>query len=220
VTHTEPAAAALAADESAAPSLRRLRQQSTGPDDAAARGPEDLLEDFAVWAADSGYPLYPAQEDALLELASGSHVILATPTGSGKSLVAIGAMFFALATGRRTYYTAPIKALVSEKFFDLCELLGPDRVGMVTGDAAVNPQAPVICATAEILANLALREGPAAQVDLICMDEFHYYADRDRGWAWQVPLIELRRGQFLLMSATLGDVERISDDLERRTGRW
>ncbi|MCU0262690.1 MAG: DUF3516 domain-containing protein [Candidatus Nanopelagicales bacterium] len=180
--------------------------------------PEDLLEEFATWAAASGTPLYPAQEDALLELASGSQVILSTPTGSGKSLVAVGAMYFALAQGRRTYYTAPIKALVSEKFFDLCDLLGPQRVGMITGDAAVNPEAPVICATAEILANLALRNGSALDVDLVCMDEFHYYGDRDRGWAWQVPLIELRNAQFLLMSATLGDMRRIRDDLTRRTG--
>ena len=112
--------------------------------------PEDLLEEFAAWAADNGLTLYSAQEDALLELASGSNVILSTPTGSGKSLVAVGAMFFAIAQGRRTYYTAPIKALVSEKFFDLCDLLGPERVGMITGDAAVNPDAPVICATAEM----------------------------------------------------------------------
>ena len=180
--------------------------------------PEDLLEEFATWAADNGLTLYPAQEDALLELASGSHVILSTPTGSGKSLVAIGAMYFALAQGRRTYYTAPIKALVSEKFFDLCDLLGPERVGMITGDAAVNPEAPVICATAEILANLALRQGTAVDVGVVCMDEFHYYGDRDRGWAWQVPLIELTSAQFLLMSATLGDMRRIRDDLTRRTG--
>ncbi|MCU0299922.1 MAG: DEAD/DEAH box helicase [Candidatus Nanopelagicales bacterium] len=170
--------------------------------------PEELLERFAQWAADTGRPLYPAQEDALLEMASGSHVILATPTGSGKSLVAVGAMFFAMAQGRRTYYTAPIKALVSEKFFDLCELLGPENVGMITGDAAVNPDAPVICATAEILALLALREGSDADVGVVCMDEFHYYGDRDRGWAWQVPLIELTGAQFLLMSATLGDMDR------------
>jgi superfamily II RNA helicase len=189
------------------------------PEGDRARSPEDLLEEFASWAAERGLPLYPAQEDALLELATGSHVILATPTGSGKSLVATGAMYLALVQGRRTYYTAPIKALVSEKFFDLCEVLGPARVGMVTGDAAVNPDAPVICATAEILANLALRQGRDADVGLVIMDEFHYYADRDRGWAWQVPLIELTGSQFLLMSATLGDMRRIRDDLLRRTGR-
>ncbi len=181
--------------------------------------PEDLLEAYATWAQGNGMTLYPAQEDALLELASGSHVILATPTGSGKSLVAVGAMFFALAQGRRSYYTAPIKALVSEKFFDLCDLFGPQRIGMITGDASVNAEAPIICATAEILAITALREGAEANIDTICMDEFHYYADRDRGWAWQVPLIELTNAQFLLMSATLGDVERIRGDLERRTGR-
>jgi superfamily II RNA helicase len=180
--------------------------------------PEDLLEEFAAWAAERGWALYPAQEDALLELASGAHVILSTPTGSGKSLVAMGAMHIALAQGRRTYYTAPIKALVSEKFFDLCDVLGAQRVGMITGDAAVNPDAPVICATAEILANLALREGAVAGVDVVVMDEFHYYGDRDRGWAWQVPLIELTGAQFLLMSATLGDMRRIREDLVRRTG--
>ncbi len=190
---------------------------------AAALGeppaPEDLLASYADWAAGTGRPLYPAQEEALLELAAGSHVVLATPTGSGKSLVAVGATLFALATGRRTYYTAPIKALVSEKFFDLCELLGPEHVGMVTGDAAVNPDAPVICATAEILAIKALREGSATEAGVVVMDEFHYYGDRERGWAWQVPLIELTGAQFLLMSATLGDMRRISEDLERRTGR-
>ncbi len=175
------------------PSAATARQGSlhgllaeAGPDSPSS--PEDLLEAYTAWATANGYPPYPAQEDALLEFASGSHVILGTPTGSGKSLVAVGAMFFALAQGRRSYYTAPIKALVSEKFFDLCDLFGADQVGMVTGDAAVNPQAPIICATAEILANLALREGSAVDVDVVVMDEFHYYADPDRGWAWQVPL--------------------------------
>ena len=181
--------------------------------------PDQVLDRFAAWAEVNDLPLYPAQEDALLEAAAGSHVVLATPTGSGKSLVAVGAIMQALADGRRTYYTAPIKALVSEKFFDLCDLLGPQRVGMVTGDAAVNADAPVVCATAEILANLALREGRTADVGLIVMDEFHYYGDRDRGWAWQVPLIELTDAQFLLMSATLGDTSRIAEAIERRTGR-
>ncbi|MGK8491050.1 DEAD/DEAH box helicase [Nocardia asiatica] len=178
-----------------------------------------LYESFGMWATEQGTPLYPAQDEALLELASGSHVILATPTGSGKSLVAVGAHLFALTQGLRTYYTAPIKALVSEKFFALCEVFGAERVGMVTGDAAVNPEAPIICATAEILANLALREGADADVGQVVMDEFHFYADPDRGWAWQVPLLELSRAQFLLMSATLGEVDFFARDLERRTGR-
>ncbi|MFI9510307.1 DEAD/DEAH box helicase [Nocardia sp. NPDC052566] len=177
-----------------------------------------LYESFALWAAEQGTPLYPAQDEAIMELASGANVILATPTGSGKSLVAVGAHLFALTRGLRTYYTAPIKALVSEKFFALCEVFGADKVGMVTGDAAVNADAPIICATAEILANLALREGAAADVGQVVMDEFHFYADPDRGWAWQVPLLELPGAQFLLMSATLGEVDFFAADLERRTG--
>ena len=178
-----------------------------------------VYEAFAGWASAGGLELYPAQAEALIELVSGSNVILSTPTGSGKSLVATGAHFAALAAGRRSYYTAPIKALVSEKFFALCGVFGADRVGMMTGDASVNSDAPIICCTAEILANIALREGPAAEIGVVVMDEFHYYADTDRGWAWQVPLLELNRAQFLLMSATLGDVSFFANDLTRRTGR-
>ena len=169
--------------------------------------PDWLYDAFTSWTTDSGLELYPAQDEAIIELVSGANVILATPTGSGKSMVAVAAHFVALARGQRTYYTAPIKALVSEKFFALCEIFGADQVGMVTGDAAVNAQAPIICATAEILANVALREGADADIGQVVMDEFHYYAETDRGWAWQVPLIELPNAQFLLMSATLGDVE-------------
>ena len=82
--------------------------------------------------------LYPAQTEALIELVSGSNVILSTPTGSGKSLVATGAEFATLAGGGRTFYTAPIKALVSEKFFAATEIFGTEQVGMMTGDASVN----------------------------------------------------------------------------------
>ncbi|WP_182347617.1 DEAD/DEAH box helicase [Tomitella gaofuii] len=178
-----------------------------------------LYERFVEWAEDSGIALYPAQDEAVMELASGAGVILATPTGSGKSLVAVAAHFIALCQGRRTYYTAPIKALVSEKFFALCEVFGADNVGMMTGDAAVNADAPIICATAEIVANLALRGGPESDIGQVVMDEFHYYAEPDRGWAWQVPLLELPHAQFLLMSATLGDVTFLREDLTRRTGR-
>ncbi|MGZ5373411.1 MAG: DEAD/DEAH box helicase [Aeromicrobium sp.] len=181
---------------------------------------EDAVYDAVMrWVESRGLTLYPAQEEALLECVSGSNVILATPTGSGKSLVATGAMAAALARGECSVYTAPIKALVSEKFFELCEVFGADNVGMVTGDAAVNADAPIVAATAEILANMALREGAGADIGLVVMDEFHFYADPDRGWAWQVPLIELPKAQFLLMSATLGDTTRFERDLSRRTGR-
>jgi len=182
-------------------------------------GPDDVFGAFEGWAKLAGLSLYPHQEEALIEIVSGANVILATPTGSGKSLVAAGAHFAALAQGLRTFYTAPVKALVSEKFFALCELFGPARVGMMTGDASVNASAPIICCTAEILANIALRDGTGADVGQVIMDEFHFYADPDRGWAWQVPLIELTSAQFVLMSATLGDVSRFERDLTRRTGR-
>ena len=174
---------------------------------------------FAGWAEGRGLPLYPAQDEALIEIVSGANIILSTPTGTGKSLVAIAAHFTALAQGRRTFYTAPIKALVSEKFFALVDIFGADNVGMVTGDSSVNPDAPIICCTAEILANIALRQGADAEVDQVVMDEFHFYADPERGWAWQVPLLTLPRVQFILMSATLGDMKPIADDLTRRTGR-
>ncbi|MGI8808744.1 MAG: DEAD/DEAH box helicase [Acidimicrobiales bacterium] len=182
-------------------------------------GPDAVFDAFVAWCTDRGLTLYPAQEEALIEVVSGSNVILGTPTGSGKSLVAAGAHFTALAAGQRSFYTAPIKALVSEKFFDLCATFGSDSVGMMTGDASVNSKAPIICCTAEVLANLALRYGADTPADHVVMDEFHFYADPDRGWAWQVPLLELPRAQFLLMSATLGDVSRFEADLTRRTGR-
>ena len=154
-----------------------------------------------------------------MDLAAGDHVILGTPTGSGKSLVALGMLFMAMAQGHRAYYTAPIKALVSEKFFDLVDVLGRDNVGMITGDTHINTAAPVICCTAEILANQALREGDNADVGCVAMDEFHFFADPDRGWAWQVPLLTLPHTQFMLMSATLGDVTQIAGALETRTNR-
>ena len=185
----------------------------------ADAGPDAVFDAFTGWATEQGLAPYPAQTEALIELVSGSNVILSSPTGSGKSLVATGAQFATLARGGRTFYTAPIKALVSEKFFAAVEIFGHDRVGMLTGDASVNPGADIICCTAEILANVALRQGAAADVGSVVMDEFHYYGDPDRGWAWQVPLIELPRAQFLLMSATLGDVSRFETDLTRRTGR-
>ncbi len=180
---------------------------------------DTAFERFLGWTAERDIELWPHQEEALLAIAAGDHVVLGTPTGSGKSMVALGMLFMSMAQGRRAYYTAPIKALVSEKFFDLVEVLGRDNVGMITGDTHINTQAPVICCTAEILANTALREGADADVGSVAMDEFHYFADPDRGWAWQVPLLLLEKTQFMMMSATLGNTTRIADALRERTGR-
>ena len=186
--------------------------------------PESLVDEaiwdtFTSWTTSRGINLYPAQEEASLGILAGDNVILATPTGSGKSMVANAAHFIALTRGQRSFYTAPIKALVSEKFFALCDIFGAENVGMMTGDATVNGNAPIIAATAEIVANIALRDGAEANIDQVVMDEFHYYSEPDRGWAWQVPLLELPKAQFLLMSATLGNTTWLEEDLTRRTGR-
>jgi superfamily II RNA helicase len=177
-----------------------------------------VLEGFLKYVEHLGLSLYPHQEEAVLAVMADSNVIVHTPTGSGKSLIATAVHFKAVAEGRRSFYTCPIKALVSEKFFDLCRELGPEHVGMMTGDATVNRNAPVICCTAEILANIALAEGQDADVDYVVMDEFHYFSDKERGVAWQVPLLTLWRSRFILMSATLGDVKAFEDLLEKHTG--
>jgi superfamily II RNA helicase len=188
------------------------------PHDGAKLDADAILERFMTWVSSTGLALYPAQEEALLELMADKHVVLNTPTGSGKSLVATALHFKALCEGKTSFYTCPIKALVSEKFFALCQLFGPEKVGMMTGDATINREAPIICCTAEILANMALRDA-ATGVDTVVMDEFHYYADRERGAAWQIPLLCLDHTTFLLMSATLGDLKTIEGGLRALTGR-
>ena len=205
----------MADDETMYGSLGRLAP-AWGSDEVLDS--DEIYERFFAWVRDTkGIDPWPHQEEAIMDLLAGDHVILNTPTGSGKSLVALGMHFAALCTSRRSYYTAPIKALVSEKFFDLVEVFGRDNVGMITGDSHINPDAPIICCTAEILANQALREGTHADIGCVAMDEFHFYGDPERGWAWQVPLLTLPQTQFLLMSATLGDVDAIARKLERMT---
>ena len=177
-----------------------------------------ILDRFLAATAARGLELYPEQEEAILALHEGSSVILNTPTGSGKSLVASAALFRALCRGERGVYTCPIKALVNEKFLALCREFGPDNVGLMTGDASVNPRAPVLCCTAEILANIALHRGADCDLRAVVMDEFHYYGDAGRGTAWQIPLLTLPNARFLLMSATLGATTPFEEEIARRTG--
>lgn len=199
-------------ESATSPLLARVPTDPT-PDPAAS------LAAFLDWVRSTGLTPYDHQIAGLQALAVGQHVILGTPTGSGKSLVALGLHFQALAEGRRSFYTSPTKALTSEKFFNLCDLFGADRVGMMTGDATINRGAPIICCTTEILAHMALREAQGALPPYVVMDEFHYYADSERGWAWQIPLIAMPATQFLLMSATLGDPSAIAERLHEHSGR-
>ncbi len=181
-------------------------------------GADAVLDRFLAVMKERGVELYAEQEEAILELFGGKNVVLNTPTGSGKSLVAAAFHFKALCAGERSVYTCPIKALVNEKFLSLCRDFGPENVGMMTGDASVNPRAPVLCCTAEILANIALAKGEHSDLRAVVMDEFHYYSDSDRGGAWQAPLLTMRKARFLLMSATLGETAFFEKEMEDLTG--
>ncbi|HEX8820066.1 MAG TPA: DUF3516 domain-containing protein [Archangium sp.] len=200
-------------ETSRAPLAALLPDRSQGP-----LSSDEVLSRFVGWVESTGLSLYPAQEEAILELLGGKHLFLKTPTGSGKSLVAMALHFKAMAERKVSFYTCPIKALVNEKFFALCEAFGPENVGLLTGDAAINREAPILCCTAEILSNLALRDA-TLRADYVVMDEFHYYADRERGIAWQLPLITLPTTTFLMMSATLGDTHLIEERLQEFSGR-
>lgn len=197
--------------------IAKLAEKSGG--DRSRVVSEDILEAFMEWSQSRGTTLYPAQEEAILELLDGKNVILNTPTGSGKSMVALALHFDSIVHGRKSVYTCPIKALVNEKWMALCKEFGPENVGLSTGDATVNHDAPILCCTAEILSNMALSEGEKLTITDVVMDEFHYYSDRERGVAWQIPLLTLPQSRFLLMSATVGATEFFEREMTKHTGR-
>ncbi len=197
--------------------IAKLAEKSGG--DRSRIVSEDILEAFMEWSQSRGTTLYPAQEEAILELLDGKNVILNTPTGSGKSMVALALHFDSIVHGRKSVYTCPIKALVNEKWMALCKEFGPENVGLSTGDATVNHDAPILCCTAEILSNMALSEGEKLTITDVVMDEFHYYSDRERGVAWQIPLLTLPQSRFLLMSATVGATEFFEREMTKHTGR-
>jgi len=178
----------------------------------------DILTQFLTETESKGISLYPAQEEAVMELLDGKNVILATPTGSGKSLVASFLHRLMLSKNLRSVYTCPIKALVNEKWIALCKEFGAQNVGLSTGDATVNHNAPILCCTAEILEQIALRDGENSDIGAVAMDEFHYYSDKERGVAWQIPLLTMKRAQFLLISATLGDTAFFEQEMTKLNG--
>ena len=210
----EQVASHLTQQDQSQPFKQRLLQARQHPDD-----PDQMKQDFLQAVADKGLQLYAKQQEAIDAVFGSSHVVLSTPTGSGKSLVAAAMLFRAIAEGRRAYYTCPVKALVSEKFFSLCHDFGPEMIGMATGDVSINPTARAICCTAEVLANVALREGPAASLSYAVMDEFHFFDDKSRGYAWEIPLFRLPHVTFLLMSATMGDNQALNSTVSAYSGR-
>ena len=174
------------------------------------------------------YPPYPVQEEALLAwFMSDKGVMVCTPTGTGKTLIAQAALFEALHTGSQVYYTTPLIALSEQKFRETQELarswgFPPERIGLVTGNRKVNPQAPVLVVVAEILLNRLLHPEnfDFASVSAVVMDEFHSFSDLERGIVWELSLGFLpAHVRLMLLSATVGNAGEFLAWLDRCHGR-
>ncbi len=176
-----------------------------------------VLRDFA---AGYPFPLDPFQVEACRRIEEGHGVLVAAPTGSGKTLVGEFAVHLALATGRKCFYTTPIKALSNQKYHDLVDRYGPDSVGLLTGDNSVNGEAPVVVMTTEVLRNM-LYAGSRTLLGLgfVVMDEVHYLADRARGAVWEEVIIHLPESVALVsLSATVSNAEEFGEWLETVRG--
>ncbi len=159
------------------------------------------------------FPLDDFQLEACRELESGRGVLVAAPTGSGKTVVGEFAVHLALAEGRKCFYTTPIKALSNQKYADLVKRYGADQVGLLTGDNSVNGEAPVVVMTTEVLRNM-LYAGSRTLLGLgyVVMDEVHYLADRSRGAVWEEVIIHLPESVALVsLSATVSNAEEFGE---------
>ncbi|MFP5369467.1 MAG: DEAD/DEAH box helicase, partial [Actinomycetes bacterium] len=165
------------------------------------------------FAAELGFSLDPFQVEACEALDEGSGVLVCAPTGAGKTVVGEFAVHKALAEGRKAFYTTPIKALSNQKFADLVERYGPDKVGLLTGDNAINGDAPVVVMTTEVLRNMLYAESPAIDgLGYVVMDEVHYLADRFRGAVWEEVIIHLPQSVTLVsLSATVSNAEEFGE---------
>src|SRR6195952_205829 len=177
---------------------------------ARRRTAHPTLADFT---AGLEFSLDPFQVEACEALEEGSGVLVCAPTGAGKTVVGEFAVHRALAEGRKAFYTTPIKALSNQKFADLVERYGEDKVGLLTGDNAVNGDAPVVVMTTEVLRNMLYAESPALDgLGYVVMDEVHYLADRFRGAVWEEVIIHLPQSVTLVsLSATVSNAEEFAD---------
>src|ERR687885_2406528 len=153
-------------------------------------------------------------------LADGHGVLVAAPTGSGKTVVGEFAVHLALQTGRKAFYTTPIKALSNQKYADLVHRYGPDAVGLLTGDNTINGEAPVVVMTTEVLRNMLYADSPTlGGLGYVVMDEVHYLADRFRGAVWEEVIIHLPESVALVsLSATVSNAEEFGDWLDTVRG--
>ncbi|GAA1793701.1 DEAD/DEAH box helicase [Luedemannella flava] len=191
---------------------------------AAARRRAAVDAEFpqlAQFAPELGFGMDPFQREACQALERGSGVLVCAPTGAGKTVVGEFAVHLALAQDRKCFYTTPIKALSNQKFNDLVDRYGPAKVGLLTGDNAINGDAPIVVMTTEVLRNM-LYAGSTALRDLgyVVMDEVHYLADRFRGAVWEEVIIHLPQSVSLVsLSATVSNAEEFADWLVTVRGK-
>ena len=153
-------------------------------------------------------------------LESGKSVLVAAPTGAGKTIVGEFAAFLAINSGKKCFYTTPIKALSNQKFQDLSAMFGDENVGLLTGDTSINSEAPIVIMTTEVLRNM-IYSASSTLTDLryVVMDEVHYLADRFRGAVWEEILIHLPESiQVAALSATVSNAEEFGDWLQTVRG--
>src|ERR671924_433776 len=176
--------------------------------------------DLKQFAARYPFPFDPFQEEAIAALGAGESVLVAAPTGSGKTLVAECAVEQALQAGRKAFYTTPLKALSNQKFGDFIARYGADKVGLLTGDNSINGEAPVVVMTTEVLRNMLYEGSPTlGGLRYVVMDEVHYLQDRVRGAVWEEVLINLPlHVRVASLSATVSNAEEFGEWLETTRG--